>query len=79
MPGRDTEYTCSMPEMRESTCSAGRATRDSTSLADAPGNGMNTFAMVTLICGSSSRGVTSTANKPSRKAMSAISGVICER
>jgi hypothetical protein len=39
---------------------------------------MNTFAMVTLICGSSSRGVTSTANTPSRSATSASSGVICE-
>ena len=35
-----------------------RAARDSTSRADAPGNGISTFAMVTLICGSSSRGVT---------------------
>ena len=54
-----------MPDMRASTCSAGRATSASTSLAEAPGNGMNTFAMVTLICGSSSRGVTSTAKAPS--------------
>ena len=64
--------------MRESTCSAGVVTSDSTSLADAPGNGISTFAMVTLICGSSSRGVTSTANTPSSSAISAISGVICE-
>src|SRR3972149_4373747 len=64
--------------MRESTCSAGVVTSDSTSLADAPGNGISTLAMVTLICGSSSRGVTSTANTPSSSAISAISGVICE-
>src|ERR1017187_6178626 len=69
---------CSMPVMRESTCSAGVVTSDSTSFADAPGNGISTFAMVTLICGSSSRGVTSTANTPSSSASSAISGVICE-
>jgi hypothetical protein len=65
--------------MRENTCSAGRATRFSTSAADAPGKGMKTLAIVTLICGSSSRGVTSTAKRPSRKAISAMSGVICER
>src|SRR3989338_7398734 len=34
--------------------------------------------MVTLICGSSSRGVTSTANNPSSTATNASSGVICE-
>ena len=79
MPGRETEYTCSMPAMRESTCSAGRATRFSTSRAEAPGKGTKTLAIVTLICGSSSRGVTSTAKRPSRKAISASSGVICER
>ncbi|MBV6410514.1 MAG: hypothetical protein GAKPKEKM_01330 [Rhodocyclaceae bacterium] len=79
MPGRETEYTCSMPAMRESTCSAGRATRFSTSRAEAPGKGTKTLAIVTLICGSSSRGVTSTAKRPSRKAISAMSGVICER
>ena len=45
----------------------------------APGKGISTLAIVTLICGSSSRGVTSTANRPSRKAISAMSGVICER
>ena len=39
---------------------------------------MNTFAMVTLICGSSSRGVTTTAKRPSRNATSATSGVSCE-
>src|SRR5574340_1210385 len=49
-----------------------------TSFADAPGYGISTFAMVTLICGSSSRGVTSTANDPSSTATSASSGVICE-
>ena len=67
-----------MPAICDSTCSAGVATSASTSLAEAPGNGTNTLAMVTLICGSSSRGVTSTANRPSRKATSAISGVSCD-
>src|SRR3990167_1094934 len=60
------------------TCSAGVATSVSTSFADAPGNGINTLAMVTLICGSSSRGVTRTANRPSSSATSAMSGVNCE-
>ncbi len=78
MPGRETENTCSTPVICDSTCSAGVATSDSTSLEEAPGNGMNTFAIVTLICGSSSRGVTITANSPSRNATSAISGVSCE-
>jgi hypothetical protein len=43
--------------------------------AEAPGKGTSTSAMVTLICGSSSRGVTSTANRPCRNATSASSGV----
>ncbi len=38
---------------------------------------MSTLAIVTLICGSSSRGVTSTAKMPSSSATSASSGVIC--
>ena len=47
-----------------------------TSALLAPGNGISTLAMVTLICGSSSRGVTSTANRPSSRATSASSGVM---
>jgi hypothetical protein len=39
---------------------------------------MNTSAMVTSICGSSSRGVTSVAKMPISNATSASSGVICE-
>jgi hypothetical protein len=66
---------CSMPAICDSTCSAGVATSASTSRAEAPGKGMNTLAMVTLICGSSSRGVTMMANRPSSAAISAISGV----
>ncbi len=77
MPGRETEYTWSMPAMRETTCSAGVATMLSTSWTDAPGKGMNTFAIVTLICGSSSFGVTSTANRPRRNSTRASSGVSC--
>ncbi len=76
-PGRDTLITCSTPVICDSTCSAGVATMASTSFALAPGNGTITLAMVTSICGSSSRGVTNTANRPSRKATSASSGVIC--
>ena len=38
---------------------------------------MMTFAIVTLICGSSSRGVTAIANNPSKRARMARSGVIC--
>jgi hypothetical protein len=76
-PGFDTDMTCSMPEICVSTCSAGPATMCSTSATDAPGNGMITLAIVTLICGSSSRGVTSTAKAPSSSATSASSGVMC--
>jgi len=36
---------------------------------------MSTLAMVTLICGSSSLGVTNTANKPINKATMASKGV----
>jgi hypothetical protein len=46
-----------------------------TSALLAPGNGISTLAIVTLICGSSSRGVTSTANSPSSSATRASSGV----
>ena len=76
-PGRETDITCSMPAICDSTCSAGAATICSTSRAEAPGNGISTLAIVTLICGSSSRGVTSTAKTPSSSATSASSGVIC--
>ena len=76
-PGRDTDVTCSTLTIRLMTCSAGAATICSTSLVEAPGNGISTLAIVTLICGSSSRGVTSTAKTPSSSAMSASSGVIC--
>src|SRR5512134_2490566 len=69
---------CSTPVICPSTCSAGVATSDSTSLAEAPGNGIRTFAIVTLICGSSSRGVTRTAKTPRSAATSATSGVSCE-
>ena len=78
MPGRETEYTCSMPGICASTCSAGAATSDSTSRTEAPGNGTKTLAIVTLICGSSSRGVTRTAKTPSSRATSASSGVSAE-
>ena len=76
-PGLDTDMTCSISAICPKTCSAGVATMRSTSLTDAPGKGINTFAMVTLICGSSSRGVTSTANTPSSRAIKASNGVIC--
>ena len=64
-----------MPAICPSTCSAGRATMCCTSALPAPGKGISTLAIVTLICGSSSRGVTSTANSPSSSATSASSGV----
>ena len=79
MPGRESDITCSIPAICASTCSAGIATICSTSATLAPGNGISTFAMVTSICGSSSRGVTSTANAPSSKAISANKGVMCAR
>ena len=44
-------------------------------LPQAPGNGTKTLANVTSICGSSSRGVTSTAKTPSNRAATASSGV----
>ena len=67
-----------MPEISDSTCSAGELTSCSTSDTEAPGNGMNTLAKVTLICGSSSFGVTRIANRPSRMPTRASSGVISE-
>ena len=76
-PGRDTEVTCSVPCICDSTCSAGVAIICSTSGTEAPGNGTMTLAMVTSIWGSSSRGVTSTANTPSKNATTASKGVIC--
>ena len=76
-PGFEIDMTCSTPVIWLSTCSAGVVTICSTSRTDAPGKGMNTLAMVTLICGSSSRGVTSTAVTPSSRTISASSGVIC--
>ena len=76
-PGRETLITCSTPFICASTCSAGVAIRASTSRTPAPGQGTMTLAMVTSICGSSSRGVTITANTPSKKATSASKGVIC--
>src|SRR5690606_19116956 len=78
MPGRDIEYTSSTPASSLITCSAGVATRLSTSATLAPGKGTNTLAKVTSICGSSSLGVISTANRPSSKPVSAISGVSSE-
>src|SRR5512135_2613764 len=66
---------CFTPEISASTFSIGVATRLSTCSAEAPGNGTMTFAIVTLICGSSSRGVTSTANRPSNSAVMPSSGV----
>lgn len=55
----------------------GEATRFSTCSAEAPGNGTKMFANVTSICGSSSRGVTSTEKMPISSAASASSGVSC--
>ena len=76
MPGRETEKTWSTPVMRESTCSPGVATRFSTSLLEAPGKGTTTLAMVTSIWGSSSRGVTMTANNPRSSSTRASRGVM---
>src|SRR5512137_1333935 len=66
---------CFTPEISASTFSMGVATRFSTCCALAPGNGTMTLAIVTLICGSSSRGVTNTAKSPSSSAVSPSSGV----
>src|SRR5690606_24761601 len=78
MPGRDIEYTSSTPASSLITCSAGVATRLSTSATVAPGNGTNTLAKVTSIWGSSSFGVIRTANNPSNSPVNAISGVSSE-
>ncbi len=77
-PGREAEYMCSTPSISERTCSADVVTSCSTSLALAPGKGTKTLAKVTSICGSSSRGVTATAKRPSRKPVRASNGVISE-
>ena len=61
--------------MPASSCSAGIASKRSTSAADAPGNGTMTFAIVTSIWGSSSRGVTATATSPASAMTIARSGV----
>ena len=78
-PGCDTDITCSTPAICASTCSAGPATICSTSRTAAPGKGISTLAIVTLIWGSSSRGVTPTAKNPSSSATRASSGVIWAR
>ncbi|AEP31467.1 hypothetical protein GNIT_3373 [Glaciecola nitratireducens FR1064] len=57
----------------------GVVTKLATSFADAPAKGIKTLAMVTSICGSSSRGVTSAAKTPNIKPNSANKAVNCER
>src|SRR5579863_3779811 len=66
---------CSTPAISPSTCSMGEDTRLSTCSAEAPGKAMKTLAKVTSICGSSSRGVTRTANIPNSSAARASNGV----
>src|SRR5688500_8110325 len=66
---------CLMPSISDSFCSSGVLTSCSTSRALAPAKGTNTLAMVTSICGSSSRGVISTATRPSIRPMMARIGV----
>src|SRR3970282_2484564 len=75
IPGRLIEYTCLTPSISSSFCSSGVLTSCSTSRALAPTNGTDTFAVVTAICGSSSRGVISTATSPSSRPMIARTGV----
>src|SRR5262245_25012665 len=64
-----------MPLICETTCSAGTVISWCTSSVEAAGNGMNTFAIVTLICGSSSFGMTNPANTPRSSPKPARSGV----
>src|SRR5262252_10274382 len=64
-----------MPLICETTCSAGTVIRWCTSSVEAAGNGMNTFAIVTLICGSSSFGMTNPANTPRSSPKTASNGV----
>src|SRR5574343_1246754 len=75
MPGREIEYTCLTPSISDNFFSSGKLTSCSTWRASAPGNGTNTLAMVTSICGSSSCGVTSTATRPSNRPRMARIGV----
>ncbi len=79
IPGREAEYTYSAPLISAITCSAGVATRDSTSSAEAPGKGMKMSTRGTLIWGSSSRGVRVTASTPASRAIRPSRGVIRAR
>ena len=63
-PGWLIEYTYSTPGISRSFFSMGTLTRSSTSLTLAPGISTKTSAKGTTICGSSSRGVASTAKNP---------------
>src|SRR5688572_4182500 len=74
-PGREMEYTYSTPLISEILRSKGFVNCSSTIFADAPGKGNQTSAIGTIICGSSSRGVTRAANRPSNNAPMISSGV----
>src|SRR5688500_9508316 len=74
-PGREIEYTYSTPLISEILRSNGLVNCSSTTFAEAPGKGNQTSAIGTIICGSSSRGVTRTANRPSNNAPMINNGV----
>src|SRR5579875_297567 len=63
-----------MPRTCQRSFSSGVATSCSTSSALAPGKATATSAMGTTICGSSSRGVTATANTPASAATTSSTG-----
>src|SRR5881394_3758216 len=68
----------STPGISQSSFSIGRVARSSTSLAPNPGMETSTSTIGTLICGSSSRGSTSTAASPNSTEVTITSGVSLE-
>gem|GEM_PF-6314689 len=77
-PSWDCEYTYSTPGISHSSFSMGRVTRSSISRGPDPGIDTITSIMGTRICGSSSRGNSATAPKPSNTDAIRSSGVSFE-
>src|SRR5690349_679506 len=74
-PGLEMEETYSTLLISEIMCSNGFVSCSSITFSESRGNDSQTSAIGTMICGSSSRGVTSTANRPSNNAPRMNSGV----
>ena len=75
---REVLYRYSTPGTSQSSFSMGRVARSSISLAVEPGMATMTSIIGTLICGSSSRGSSTTAAAPSRTEAMTSSGVSFE-